>query len=840
MRAIRHLFRILNGQDLLAAIESNDVQLLRDCLKCGVKNHNDPKKRHAVILAALRANSKCVQAFVEEGGIPIDYVDNHDTVLTIASEEGHLDLIRDVVALGAKVNGVENRYGRVVSPLWCSIRRGRTGAVTLLLDLGADVNLGVDPSIPNEPKGSPIVQAVLNGHVRVAEVLVERGATVTDQIIECALENIPQGTGYRETHAREELTTFLDSLRNDARANTIDVKQNHSLNNATASSSDQAPGLPIVKTDVPIHKALRRKCISSGGRAMSEAVRNLPSSWQELKAAQWELAIISAITDKKDDLLAEILRVCAPLCDLTQLSNEPLVLAGKIGSSSVLALLLKCGLKPKAGETSPIVFPDMVSVCLKYGLSPNHRDEHGATPLMNFAWLGDVVAMDKLLRAGAPVDDTDFEGKTALMIASWTSSRPALDALLAHGADVNKVCSKGRTPLHWACCGVIDVSIAGKKQSMWKPARDNQVLLVVERLLAAGNQIDAKTEDGRSPFLMAAFWGYPAVVQLLADRGANCRLAPAMLHDLELFASDAANQTSKEIAEAIQASVNAAKGLQRQFRIELGRSSAESNASKIKSTLSASLYGLVGIDELMLRLEFDLGDFFSGNQSMGRLLHGDSGTGKSEIAQRLSGLREGLPGLAEAGISCGYISGVDGKFEVRKLVEEVQAHSVVFIDEADKCLDPKAGMVSEAEATQLQHAIVTHFSRKPIYWCFVGTFAATRNAAGGELSMAVLDATLGRELASRLDFADWCLPKWTLENLLRAVKSLVAKRGLQYEDDALLTIAEHCLASGGAVRAFENIDRALDREAKIRNDMSKAVTRAQAQGYLDKLTRRAA
>ncbi len=134
----------------------------------------------------------------------------------------------------------------------------------------------------------------------------------------------------------------------------------------------------------------------------------------------------------------------------------------------------------------------------------------------------------------------------------------------------------------------------------------------------------------------------------------------------------------------------------------------------------------------------------------------------------------------------------------------------MFIDEADKCLDFNAEMVSKAEATQLQHAIVTHSTRKPIYWVLLGTFTAMRGTQS--ISYEMLEKTLGRELASRVDYIDFEFSSWTLETLLQAVNSICAKRGLKYQDEALLEICRYCIQSGGAVRAFDNIDQALARK----------------------------
>jgi hypothetical protein len=228
--------------------------------------------------------------------------------------------------------------------------------------------------------------------------------------------------------------------------------------------------------------------------------------------------------------------------------------------------------------------------------------------------------------------------------------------------------------------------------------------------------------------------------------------------------------------------------------------------------IEKSLVGLVGLDRMKPLIAMDLFEFLSAGQSRGRVFWGASGVGKTELAQRLAGLREGFPGLALGPGQVRYVSGVDGKLEIKEIIDSLPPRSVLFIDEADKCLDPKAGMVTPAEATQIRHAIVTHFQRKPILWVFLGVFSQMRN--GGVLTDDSLRVTFGDELAHRLDYADWGFPAWSLENLLKAVNSASSRRKLRYDDAAALLLAEYCIKTGGGVRAFDNLETAIVRHVR--------------------------
>jgi hypothetical protein len=250
-------------------------------------------------------------------------------------------------------------------------------------------------------------------------------------------------------------------------------------------------------------------------------------------------------------------------------------------------------------------------------------------------------------------------------------------------------------------------------------------------------------------------------------------------------------------------------------------------------SIQRSLSGLVGCERFTSLLAADLWDFTSGpRQSRGRVIWGNSGVGKTEIAQRLSGLREGFPSLRIGTGQVEYVSGVDGRLEIKELVDRLAPFSVLFVDEADKCLDPKSGMVSPAEATQLGHAIVTHFQRKPIFWVFLGVFSSTRGRSA--LTDDIVQATFGDELAHRLDYADWGLPDWNVASLLKAVNANGGRRKVQYDDAAALLFAEYCVRTNGGVRSFDNLEAAIVRKARLEGATLERVTLAAAKELLER------
>jgi uncharacterized protein len=77
--------------------------------------------------------------------------------------------------------------------------------------------------------------------------------------------------------------------------------------------------------------------------------------------------------------------------------------------------------------------------------------EHGKTPLMLAAQMGDTKQMKHLLQNGTSMDARDIiEGNTALGDAFFTGKIKAAELLIQEGADANILGSMGMTPLIWA------------------------------------------------------------------------------------------------------------------------------------------------------------------------------------------------------------------------------------------------------------------------------------------------------------------------------------------------------------------------------------------------------
>jgi ankyrin repeat protein len=139
-----------------------------------------------LMIAARTGNSAAVKLLLDKGA-SVDARDewHGETALMWAAGENHADVVRLLVAAGADVNAASTtfdwkdiKHGGVQSQLpkggltalMHAVRQNAYDAVVALLELGADPNL-------KEPQGiSTLRIAAANGHLDIAQVLIDRGA----------------------------------------------------------------------------------------------------------------------------------------------------------------------------------------------------------------------------------------------------------------------------------------------------------------------------------------------------------------------------------------------------------------------------------------------------------------------------------------------------------------------------------------------------------------------------------------------------------------------------------------------------------------------------------------
>jgi ankyrin repeat protein len=160
--------------------------------------------------AALKGDLLKVHALILAGADPDDAGDYGDTALMMAAKEGHTEIMKYLIRVGARVNH------RCVSDGWTSLmyaaRQGSLASVEALIAAGADVRIrnrnggtalclaccnpecgehvgvvsrllaaGADVNARDKHRDTPLTWAAEYGHVAIMRILLAAGADTTVQ-----------------------------------------------------------------------------------------------------------------------------------------------------------------------------------------------------------------------------------------------------------------------------------------------------------------------------------------------------------------------------------------------------------------------------------------------------------------------------------------------------------------------------------------------------------------------------------------------------------------------------------------------------------------------------------
>jgi ankyrin repeat protein len=184
----------------------------------------------------------------------------------------------------------------------------------------------------------------------------------------------------------------------------------------------------------------------------------------------------------------------------------------------VLLLILVAGSVARAAELTIVDAAERadraaVLRLLAKGANPNIASADGTTAVMWAASNGDLELVRALIKAGADVKRKNQFGTSALTEAATIGVAPIIDALIKAGADPNFRNPEGETPLMAA-------------------ARSGHVEAAAV-LIEAGADINAKEQfGGQSALMWAAAQSQPAMVKLLASKGADLN-ARGTIHQWE-------------------------------------------------------------------------------------------------------------------------------------------------------------------------------------------------------------------------------------------------------------------------------------------------------------------
>lgn len=137
---------------------------------------------------------------------------------------------------------------------------------------------------------------------------------------------------------------------------------------------------------------------------------------------------------------------------------------------------------------------------ISHGADVNRANDDGCTPLMQASMYGVHSVLLCLIQNQANLNAKDKNGKTAMMYAAERNNCVAIDEICKAGGNIEIRDNSGMTALCYAAKSYYGAT---------------------NELVFHGAELDVKTKDGYTPYLLAASNGNLEVVKFLADKGCD-------------------------------------------------------------------------------------------------------------------------------------------------------------------------------------------------------------------------------------------------------------------------------------------------------------------------------
>uniref|UniRef100_A0A672V222 Ankyrin repeat and KH domain containing 1 n=1 Tax=Strigops habroptila TaxID=2489341 RepID=A0A672V222_STRHB len=460
------------------------------------------------------------------------------TPLMEAAQEGHLELVKYLLAAGANVHAT-TATGDTALTYACE--NGHTDVADVLLQAGADLE--------HESEGgrTPLMKAARAGHLCTVQFLISKGANVnratanndhTVVSLACAgghlaVVELLLAHGADPTHRLKDGSTMLIEAAKGGHTNVVSYLLDYPNNVLSVPAADLSQLTPPSQDQsqvprVPVHTLAMVVPPQEPDRTPQE---NSPPLLGVVKAVNSRVP--SGSTSSSHATESPTPEPCSQASsNVPSQSVLPMYPSVDIDahteSNHDTALTLAC-----AGGHE-----ELVSVLIARGANIEHRDKKGFTPLILAATAGHVGVVEILLDKGGDIEAQSERTKdTPLSLACSGGRQEVVDLLLARGANKEHRNVSDYTPLSLAASGgyvnIIKIllnagaeinSRTGSKLgiSPLMLAAMNGHVPAVKLLLDMGSDINAQIETNRNTALtLACFQGRAEVVSLLLDRKAN-------------------------------------------------------------------------------------------------------------------------------------------------------------------------------------------------------------------------------------------------------------------------------------------------------------------------------
>uniref|UniRef100_A0A8C4JM51 Ankyrin repeat and KH domain-containing protein 1-like n=1 Tax=Dromaius novaehollandiae TaxID=8790 RepID=A0A8C4JM51_DRONO len=419
------------------------------------------------------------------------------TPLMEAAQEGHLELVKYLLAAGANVHAT-TATGDTALTYACE--NGHTDVADVLLQ--ADVPFtGANVNRATANNDHTVVSlACAGGHLAVVELLLAHGADPTHRLKDGSTMLIEAAKGGHTN----VVSYLLDYPNNVLSVPAADLSQ------LTPPSQDQSQ-VPRV----PVHTLAMVVPPQEPDRTPQE---NSPPLLG-VTESNHDTALTLACAGGHEELVSVLIARGANIEHRDKKGFTPLILAATAGHVGVVEILLDKGgdieAQSERTKDTPLSLAcsggrqEVVDLLLARGANKEHRNVSDYTPLSLAASGGYVNIIKILLNAGAEINSRTGSklGISPLMLAAMNGHVPAVKLLLDMGSDINAQIETNRnTALTLAC-------FQGRAE-------------VVSLLLDRKANVEHRAKTGLTPLMEAASGGYAEVGRVLLDKGADVNAPP--------------------------------------------------------------------------------------------------------------------------------------------------------------------------------------------------------------------------------------------------------------------------------------------------------------------------
>ena len=440
------------------------------------------------------------------------------TPLTIASSEGHVDIVRELIRAGASMHNNEEvagadihlkskKDGRTALHIACA--KGHLKCAQLLLDAGSRLNEADDYD-----NLTPLILAAGFGHEEVVSELLQKGADIhvkskehgrtalhiacVEGHLKCAQLLLDAGSRLNEADDSDNLTPLIlaalfrhEEVVSKLLQRGADVHVKSKEHGRTALHSACKKG----------HPKCAQLLLDAGSRL------NVADDYDKLTP------LILAAHFEHKEVVSELLQRGADIhVKSKEHGRSALHIACEKGHLKCAQLLLDAGSRLNEADDydnlTPLILAagfgheEVVSELLQKGADIHVKSkEHGRTALHIACVEGHLKCAQLLLDAGSRLDEVDdHDNMTPLILAAGFGHEEVVSKLLQRGADIHvKSKERGRTALHIAC-------VKGH-------------LKCAQLLIDAGSRLNEPDDYGNAPLHLCVY-RYDTVLWLI-KRGCN-------------------------------------------------------------------------------------------------------------------------------------------------------------------------------------------------------------------------------------------------------------------------------------------------------------------------------